>query len=214
MRKVIITLGLFVFCIAAKAQIDGDALPSLPRLDTSEMNSATGVNIGSSIFNTDDQKVYMFTTSGWVTTDVQNAGEVDLITPVDMDEGGISSPTNETTVEQALQAIAPITSASGRIFYPPSIAIDASTNGTGSVDLYQAYLDQFDSPVVFSEAVDIPTYGRTELYYYVTEADVDVFGNGTAVQNMSVSTNGVLSYEIFNPPSDYNSLINVVFVVK
>jgi len=214
MRKVIITIGLFVFCIVAKAQIEGTSIPSIPQLTAAEMATITGPNIGSSIFNTDNQKVYMFTTSGWVTTDVQNAGEVDLITPIDMDEGGISSPTNETTVEQALQAIAPITSASGRIFYPPSIAIDASSNGTGSVDLYQAYLDQFDSPVVSSEAVDIPVYGRTELYYYVTEADVDVFGNGTAVQNMSVNTSGVLSYEIFNPPADYNSLINVVFVVK
>ena len=214
MRKAILTIGLFVFYIGAKAQIDGTSIPSIPQLTAAEMATITSPNIGSSVFNTDDQKVYMFTTSGWVTTDVQNAGEVDMITPVDMDEGGIASPTNETTVEEALQAIAPITSASGRIFYPPSIEIDASTDGTSSVDLYQMYLNQFDSPVASSEAVDIPTYGRTELYYYVTYADPDVFGNGTAVQNMSINTNGVLSYEVFNQPADYNSLINVVFVVK
>ena len=213
MKKLITTTGLLFFCLTISAQIEGTSLPSLPNVTTLEMNGATGVYIGSSVFNTDDQQVYRYTSSGWVTSsDDQFGDEVNLRVPVDMNGG--ATPTNENTVEEAIQAIAPITSASGRIFYPPSIAIDASTNGTGSVDLYQAYLDQFDSPVASSEAVDIPVYGRTDLYYYVTEADVDVFGNGVTVQNMSVNTNGVLSYEIFDQPVDYNSLINVVFVVK
>ncbi|WP_187269619.1 hypothetical protein, partial [Flagellimonas hymeniacidonis] len=124
---------------------------------------------------------------------------------------------NETTIEGAIQAIAPITSKAARIFYPPSIAVDASTIGVGTpVDLYQEYLDQFGTPAVASAnaPASIPTYGRTELYYYVTYADPDVFGNGTAVQNMSIDANGNLSFEVFNLPADYNSLINVVFVVK
>jgi hypothetical protein len=65
-----------------------------------------------------------------------------------------------------------------------------------------------------SSGGSIPTYLVEELDYHVTYADPDVFGNGTTVQNMSVNTLGVLSYEIFNPPADLNSLINVVFVVK
>ena len=212
MNKVIITIGLLAFCLVAKGQqIEGTSLPSLPSLTTTEMNGATGVYIGSSIFNTDDQRVYSYTSSGWVTsTDDQDASEVASDNPVDADGDGVT----EATVEEVIQSIAPITAASGRIFYPPSIVIDASVNGTFTKDLYQEYLDQFDSPVASSEAVDIPVYGRTELYYYVTEADVNVFGNGTAVQNMSVNTDGILSYQIFNPPTDYNSLINVVFVVK
>ncbi|RNC87496.1 MAG: hypothetical protein ED555_14295 [Allomuricauda sp.] len=183
----------------------------IPSGTTAEINAITTAQIGSCAFNTDDEAIYWYTSSGWVrATDDQDASEVNLVTAVDSD----GDAANETTVEDVVQAITPITSASGRIFYPPSIAIDASTNGTANVDLYQAYLDQFSAPVVSSEAVAIPTYARTELYYYVTYADPSVFGNGTSVQNMSVNTNGVLSYEIFNQPADYNSLINVVFVVK
>jgi hypothetical protein len=74
--------------------------------------------------------------------------------------------------------------------------------------LYQAYIDQFASPVASSEVVAIPVYTRAELYYYVTEADVNVFGT------VLVNTSGVLSYQIVNQPVDYNSLINIVFVVK
>jgi hypothetical protein len=205
MRKVILTIGLFILCTAAKAQIEGTSLPSLPSLTTAEMSGATGVYIGSSIFNTNEQKVYRFTSSGWVTnTDNQDASEVLSDNPVDVDGDGDT----EANVEEIIQSIAPITSGSGRIFYPPSIAIDASVNGSFTIDLYQAYIDQFASPVASSEVVAIPVYTRAELYYYVTEADVNVFGT------VLVNTSGVLSYQIVNQPVDYNSLINIVFVVK
>ncbi len=205
MRKVILTIGLFILCTAAKAQIEGTSLPSLPSLTTAEMSGATGVYIGSSIFNTNEQKVYRFTSSGWVTnTDNQDASDVLSDNPVDVDGDGDT----EANVEEIIQSIAPITSGSGRIFYPPSIAIDASVNGSFTIDLYQAYIDQFASPVASSEVVAIPVYTRAELYYYVTEADVNVFGT------VLVNTSGVLSYQIVNQPVDYNSLINIVFVVK
>ena len=54
----------------------------------------------------------------------------------------------------------------------------------------------------------IPTYAANELYYYVTYADTSVFSN------MNISATGVLTYTIVGQPSDYNALINVVFVVK
>lgn len=56
----------------------------------------------------------------------------------------------------------------------------------------------------------MPTYTRTELYYYVTFADPAVFNTGT----MAIDANGNLSYTIIGQPADFNSLINVVFVVK
>ena len=114
-------------------------------------------------------------------------------------------------MEEVIQAIAPITSKAARIFYPPSIAIDASTNGTGyTVDLYSQYTAQYGTPAVASAGAPaaVPTYGATELYYYVTYADPTVF------DNMSIDANGVLTYDIIGQPADYNSLINVVFVVK
>ncbi|MEO9891736.1 hypothetical protein [Aurantibacter sp.] len=157
-------------------------------------------------------------------SDDQYDDEVPLRVAMDVDDAGkiAAEVSDETNVQEVIQAIAPITSKAARIFYPPSIAIDASTVGTDTVDLYAQYLDQFGSPMVASSGPGagntapsaIPTYSATELYYYVTYADVDVFGNGTTVQNMSIDENGVLSYEVFNQPADYNSLINVVFVVK
>ena len=111
-----------------------------------------------------------------------------------------------------VQAIAPITSRAARVFYPPSIAIDASTNGTFALDLYNEYTAQFASPVVRSTGAPnaIPTYAATDLYYYVTLADSSVFDTGT----MFIDGNGVLTYTIIGQPTDLNALINVVFVVK
>ncbi|MGB3151249.1 MAG: hypothetical protein WBB27_11355 [Maribacter sp.] len=54
----------------------------------------------------------------------------------------------------------------------------------------------------------VPTYGRTELYYYVTFADPAVFNID------QIDANGNLQYDVIATPTDYNSLINVVFVVK
>ncbi|WP_461444812.1 beta strand repeat-containing protein, partial [Maribacter sp.] len=96
-----------------------------------------------------------------------------------------------------------------KVFYPPSIEIDASTNGTFSIDLYAQYIAQFGSPVVSSGGT-IPTYLASELDYHVTLADPSVFNTGT----MSITPAGVLTYTIIGQPADYNSLINVVFVVK
>ncbi len=145
-------------------------------------------------------------------TDDQYDDEVLLRTPIDVDEGGAAAPTNETTVEEVIQAMAPITAKAARIFYPPSIAVDASTNGSFTVDLYAQYIAQFGSPTVASSGapLTVPTYAANELYYYVTYADPAVFNTAT----MSIDANGVLSYDIIGQPADYNSLINVVFVVK
>jgi hypothetical protein len=161
---------------------------------------------GTFTYNSEDTTQTTFTG-----TDDQNAGEVNLVTPVDMDEGAEAAPTNETTVEAALQAIAPITSKAARIFYPPSIAIDASAlTNNATIDLYQEYIDQFGTPTMASAGAPaaVPTYTNTELYYYVTYAD-------PAVLNIdSISATGVMQYDVVGTPPDYNSLINVVFVVR
>ncbi|WP_421808924.1 hypothetical protein [Flagellimonas sp.] len=137
----------------------------------------------------------------------QTASDVDLDTSVDSDGDGSS----ETTVEGAIQAMSPIVSKAARIFYPPSIAVDASTNGIGrTINLYDQYVAQFGTPAVASLGAPaaIPTYAATDLYYYVTYADPAVF------DNMSIDASGELTYDIIGQPSDYNALINVVFVVK
>ncbi|MFS4417684.1 hypothetical protein ACKWCC_13320, partial [Maribacter sp. 2307ULW6-5] len=141
------------------------------------------------------------------TNEIQTASEVNSDTPVDVDGDG----NTEATVEDVIQDIAPIVSKSARIFYPPSIAVDASTTGTGrTLNLYTEYTNQYATPAVASAGAPaaIPTYGATELYYYVTFFDTNVFAN------VSVDANGLMTYDVIAPPADYNSLINVVFVVK
>ncbi|WP_199726291.1 hypothetical protein [Aquimarina sp. BL5] len=155
-------------------------------------------------------------------TDDQNASEVPLVTNIDVN--GVStdpSPADETNVEEAIQAIAPITSKAGRVFYPPSIQIDASTNGTFSINLYNEYVAQHTGAgIIRSEtngspapggtaAPDIPIYNADELYYYVTFADPTVFDN----IRIDGDT-GEMTFDIVGRPIDFNSLINVVFVVK
>jgi hypothetical protein len=119
--------------------------------------------------------------------------------------------TNEANIQQVVDAIAPITSKAARIFYPPSIAVDASSTGTGrTLNLYTQYTAQYATPAVASAGAPaaIPTYTATQLYYYVTFFDTSVFAN------VSVNASGVMTYDVIGLPSDYNSLINVVFVVK
>ena len=111
----------------------------------------------------------------------------------------------------AWEKIAP-TKAS-RIFYPPSIVIDASGGmGTsGSYDLYTLYKDEFTNAMVSSDptnAPSIPTYNADELYYYITKYDTSIFSN------VQITSTGVLTYDVIGTPADDNTIFNVVFVVK
>ncbi|SNR76295.1 hypothetical protein SAMN04488009_3643, partial [Maribacter sedimenticola] len=97
------------------------------------------------------------------------------------------------------------------IFYPPSIAVDVATTGTGrTIDLHAEYLAQYGTPSVASAGAPaaIPTYANNELYYYVTYYDTTVFAN------VSVNALGIMSYDVISTPTDYNTLINVVFVAQ
>ncbi|PRX53156.1 hypothetical protein [Flagellimonas meridianipacifica] len=138
------------------------------------------------------------------------------MTDIDIDGDG----TDEATVNDAMNDIRKITATAGRIFYPPSIAIDVSAySGTPilnqTINLYAQYTAQFGSPMVRSDVgganeapAALPTYASNELYYYVTFFDNTVFAN------VEIDANGMMEYDIIGSPADYNSLINVVFVVK
>ncbi len=98
-----------------------------------------------------------------------------------------------------------------KIFYPPAIVIDVSTVSTGeSIDLYQEYVNRFGSPTLSSPSAPgaIPTYLRSELFYYVTDLDTNVFSNYT------LDDNGNFNYDVASVPSGNCTFINVVFVVK
>lgn len=140
------------------------------------------------------------------------------VSPIENDTF-IYKPTNGEKVYYVFDGtewnmIAPTKAA--RVFYPPSIEIPASTIGAQTpIDLYQMYRDQFTSPIAQSDATaSIPFYERDELYYFVTDADPDVFGDGTNVTGMTISSTGILNYTVSSTPTDDNTIINVVFVVK
>ncbi|PKV49782.1 hypothetical protein ATE84_1819 [Aquimarina sp. MAR_2010_214] len=216
MKKLPLIAFSFILSTGMFAQIgtgDAGALIGLPTAtDLAEINAIIGPSIGSVVFNLNDQEIYRFTSTGWQrSTDDQLDSEVNLTTPIDVDESGETTPTLETNVQQVIQAIAPITSGAARVFYPPSIEVPVATNGTFTLNLYNQYTAQFSSPTATSPAApDIPVYAANELHYYVTFADPAVFNTGT----MSIDANGVLTYTVIGQPLDFNSLINVVFVVK
>ena len=112
-------------------------------------------------------------------------------------------------------------------FYMPSIVISVTTSGTFQRDLYLEYKKQFadtddeltpeNSPtpgtaLVKSDA-NAPNpltriYAAGELYYYVTGYDTTVFSN------LSVTSNGVLSYTVNADNVTEATYMNIVFVVK
>lgn len=96
-------------------------------------------------------------------------------------------------------------------FYMPSVVFDTSAAATGvSSNLYQMYINQFTTPKIKSTGAPdsvpyLPT--ATDLYYYITDYDTDVF------EIVSLTDRGILTYNVKRTSSDY-SLINIVFVIK
>ncbi|WP_222983622.1 beta strand repeat-containing protein [Flagellimonas meishanensis] len=183
-------------------------------VDINETVTSLSQNTTTGVISYADEDGGPAQTANVVSTDASNeltvgadGGASFAMADIDVDGDGAS----ETTVDEAMTDITKITATAGRIFYPPSIAIDASTNGTGfTVNLYTQYTAQYGSPTVASSGAPatVPIYAASDLYYYVTYADPTVF------DNMSISATGVLTYDIIGQPADYNALINVVFVVK
>ena len=99
-----------------------------------------------------------------------------------------------------------------RFFYMPSVAISTKTLGVVAtpLDLYNEYKKQFATPMVknTSAPANIPYFPvATDLHYYITYYDANV------LKINNVSNDGKVTYEIIKV-ADYNSFLNVVFVVK
>ena len=133
-------------------------------------------------------------------TDNQTASQVPIT-----DAAGNYAASN---VETALAELGTTKKAS-QVFYPPPFSVNAATPGTYSINLYAEYIAQFGSPVISSSGT-IPTYTASQLDYHVTYADPAVFNNNT----MSLSATGVLTYTVTAAPTNGDTFINFVFVVK
>lgn len=95
-------------------------------------------------------------------------------------------------------------------FYMPSFAINTSTTGVQDFDLYNIYMQQFDSPKASSAGApaDIPFYIDPEdLYYYVTDYDTDVFTVN------SIDARGNMNVTINKAAVD-TTFMNIVFIIK
>jgi hypothetical protein len=94
-------------------------------------------------------------------------------------------------------------------FYMPSVVFDTSVNKTGATkDLYQEYINQFDSPKV--KNLNAPAFSlpnATDLDYYILDYDISVFNN------VSVNDTGLMTYDIIGTATD-ETFINIVFVEK
>jgi len=229
MKSLILAFFLLNFCnILAQ---DANTLMGIPRVpNIASITNATIANRGNIVYNEDDDQIYRYDGTTWIAidgTDNQNAGEVPLV--VNVNVNGTETTNLETNVEEVIQAIAPITSKAGRVFYPPSIEIDVTSitqpgDPDETIDLYQQYANQYDLSLnsttingnvinyqtarSTSAPANIPLYAANELFYYVTFADESVF-NITGL-----SDTGILSYRVVGQPTDFNTLINVVFVVR
>lgn len=118
-----------------------------------------------------------------------------------------------STIPQWVPLVIPDTKNS--FFYMPSISIDASTVVSNkTLDLYGEYKKQFSgaSSTTFARSVGAPAQApffplASNLYYYITYYD------NAVVKVNSINANGVLNYNILKE-SDFDSFMNVVFVVK
>jgi len=102
-------------------------------------------------------------------------------------------------------------------FYMPSIPVDVTVSAPTDIDLYQKYVDQLNTAgglVIKSAGAAPPKVlaavpGRTDLYYYVTAYDPDVF------DSIIISATGVMTYNIKPGAAATDAtFLNIVFVEK
>lgn len=101
-------------------------------------------------------------------------------------------------------------------FYMPSANLP-TVKGVNKFDLYQNYKDQFTggkAPSIqiignpdAATSLGLFVYEKTDLNYYVTYYDPNVF------DNISISNEGMMIYTIKQAPTD-SSFINIIFSIK
>ncbi|MDR1056071.1 MAG: hypothetical protein LBL90_09705 [Prevotellaceae bacterium] len=111
-------------------------------------------------------------------------------------------------------------------FYMPSIAIDVTTTGTFTRDLYLEYRKQLEDVLDSSTPAESPIPGTTlvkspgapnpftkiyeadKLYYYITGYDASVFSS------LSITADGKLTYTVDANNVTDATYMNIVFVEK
>lgn len=89
-------------------------------------------------------------------------------------------------------------------FYPPAYALEISSLGAGSFNIYNHYATTYGN----ASSNGITVYPSSELDYVVLDFDNSIFSSVT------INAAGLMSYNVTALPSDNKGLINVLFVVK
>ncbi len=102
MKKISIIFLMMFFSMKASAQIEGNMLLGLIQATTAEINAVNNPIEGSLVYNTDDDKVYVYIGSTWALASGINETTTDLIQNTST---GAINYTNETATVQTAQVI-------------------------------------------------------------------------------------------------------------
>ncbi len=135
-----------------------------------------------------------------LTTTVVGANADVVVTPT------VTNNNTEFSVE--------VKAAMPKFFYMPAIIFDTSVLGSFTKELHQEYIAQFtgtSNPTLVGSSGAPSTIphlpAATDLYYYITYYDTDVFSN------IVIDANGVLTYNIIGEATEA-SYMTIIFVVK
>lgn len=70
--KKITHIYILLFSVAVFSQIDSNSLMGLPTATTIEMNAVITPQLGSILFNTTDDKIYKYTSTGWQSNETKS----------------------------------------------------------------------------------------------------------------------------------------------
>ena len=70
--KKFIHIYILLFSAAVFSQIDANSLIGLPTATTTEMNAVISPKLGSILYNTTDDKIYKYTSTGWQSNETQS----------------------------------------------------------------------------------------------------------------------------------------------
>lgn len=137
-----------------------------------------------------------------------NAGTTNTLAITGLNTGVTTD--NIVVADPATGVLRQVKAVMPKFFYMPSVVFDISVIGTYSRNLYNEYINQFGTPPIKSTgAVEgIPTLLASQLEYYVTYYDTNIF------ENLSIDQNGVLTYRVKNSSASEKTFMNIVFVVK
>jgi len=194
--------------------IDGDAVYRITYTDEDGDDTELDITANNGLQIDEDSGAIKLGGSLTESTTINTDGNMLAITGLEYSTAADDKivAADATTGElKALKAAMP------KFFYMPSIIIPTAEdqledpNDFGEIDLYEMYRKQFAEPMQSNptKTTTLPVLPRTELDYYITWFDENVF------ETVSVSDLGILMYTVKdNADVTVGSFMNIVFAVK